>query len=303
MMNRYLSVLLFFLLLSTLYSCEKDFDLVAAGGDARMVMNCQINNGSILKAYVTESSVRDNSSALKPITDAVAELYRNDSFVQMMPFVFTDTLGTFGSYQSQEVALPGNKYTVRVVHPKYGTIQGADTLPLVPNVSSHQLLHYGVYNDGYTAGFKFRLQDDGTSEDYYRVNIWQWGRSMYISNSTQDTIFRDYGYASRPEFTAPLSDTARDFGTFLLFSDKNFNGQNKELVMGFNAYDLHFAIEAYVTVELFHVSRAHYLYHKTLEEYRHSNQDVLVPDVFSNIQNGYGILMSQNVYNMTVQVK
>jgi hypothetical protein len=295
--------LLFLLSLLGLSSCEKDFVLKDPQGETRMVVNCQLDGRSPIKVYVTESSSPINISNITALSDAVTQLYKNDSLIEVLPFVFSDTANTFGLFQSQSYPEPGNKYSVKVIHPKYGIVAAYDTLPMVPVVTTHQLLHYGSGSEGFVSTFRLQFQDDGSEEDYYRLNVWQWGTYITSIHPGSDTVFRGYGYSTRPEPTQPLADTVRDYDTYLLFSDQSFNGQNKELEFKFRGLDLTSTTEGYLTVELYRVSRSHYQYYKTMTEYRNSQQDAEAPAVYSNIQGGYGILMSQSVVSMTERVK
>ncbi|MES2622040.1 MAG: DUF4249 domain-containing protein [Bacteroidota bacterium] len=292
-------VALSFLLVS---GCEKDFMVPEAEGASKLVVNCRLDNQRIIKVYLSESTSPYESAKLKPITDAVVELYSNDSLLGILPFAFTDSAHTFGCYLQNEFARLGNKYSVQITHPRYGVVVAQDIVPALPAVTSHRLIQYGDSTNQYLGQHRFQFQDDASQENFYRINIWQWGKG-YVTDTQGQRVLMDYGYFSRPEVTSQLSDTARDYGAFLLFSDKGFNGQMKEINMHFLTIDLQNVEEGNLVVEFTSVSRAHYLYYKTLEQYHNSPSGYQAAQVFGNISNGYGIFMGEAIYSMHHRVK
>lgn len=289
------------LLAMNVSSCEKDFVVKEQTDAKRMTVNCNFDNYRVFRVYLTQSSSLSGNSSLQPIPDARVELFENDSLIIVLPYVPTDTASTFGAYKSDFSPTPGNKYGIKITHPVYGIVIAEDVLLNLPQINYYAVESYGDYSTNSDVKFRFQLHDDGATEDYYRINLWQWGTQRLMIDSVWQTS--DFSYGAKPELLCDVSDTVRDNGYFLLFSDKNFNGTDKEIKLHFWGVDSAFAEKVNAVVELQHVSKAHYEYYRTLELYQHSGYDAEPVYVYNNINNGYGIFMSSAINSMYVQVK
>lgn len=289
------------LLTMNISSCEKDFVVKDQTDAKRMTMNCNFDNYRVFTVYVTESSSISSNTSLKPITDAHVELFENDSLIAVLSYVPTDTGNTFGSYKTDFFPNPGNNYGIKITHPVYGIVTAEDVLLNLPQINNSALESYGDYTTNNKVVFRFQLHDDGATEDYYRINLWQWGTQRVLIDSIWQTV--DFSSSAKPELLCDVTDTIRDNGYFLLFSDKNFNGTDKEIRLRFFGVDSSYAEHVNAVVELQRVSKAHYEYYRTLELYQHSGYGAEPVHVYNNINNGYGIFMSSAINSMYVQVK
>lgn len=301
-MRGLLYILLFAVLATLLTGCEKDLDIRYLSGDTRMVINCQVDNRQPIKVYVTESIPLTGSAKPTCITGAIVELYKNDSLLQILPFVYTDTGQTFGCYQYPNAGEPGSKYSVKVTHPVFGTGTGADYLPQEPVVTSHGLTYYGDSTTGYQTRYSIKLSDNAGQHSFYRLSVWQWGKRAVI-NPNGDTTIVDYTISSKPRPLGALSDTIRENNSDLLFSDRSFNGQLKQIDFSATGAPLNEVLEAHYLVEISEVSPAHYSYVKTLGLRNDFNTGNGNDNTYSNVQNAYGIFMSRSIYSMYTRVK
>lgn len=283
-------------------SCEKDFVVKEQEQAARMTINCEFDNYSVFKVYVTQSSSLSGLATIVPITNARVELYENDSVLFVLPYVPTDSANTFGSYQSTLIPVSGRSYTVKVIHPVYGIATAKDFLPPLPDVSTYQIDHYGNRQEKNKVFFRLQFHDNPSTTDYYRVNVYTLGKRWVQNTFGDSTIQEDYNWA-RPELISDLTDTVRDNGYFMLFSDKSFNGTDKELKFWFKGIDTARAIEAQVVVRFEQVTTAHYDYYRTLERYHQTDQNEEPVHVFGNIDNGYGIFSGAAIYSEYLTVK
>lgn len=300
-MQRNLYVFFVFVFLLLTAGCEKDFDVTALEGKKKLVVNCMLTSGQPVQVFLTESVSPTAEKNINPVTDARVSLFVNDSFVQILPFVFTDSAQTFGAYKLPYNAVPGSKYMIQVDHTRYDAVSATDTLPAVPVISACRLVSYASSANNYMATFKLTINDAAETSNFYRLNIYQTGR-QYTTNDSGITVINDYGYGSRPEMQTLLQDTARDLNTYLLFSDKGFNGQQKEIEFLVRCIDLNQMVNGTVIIELAAVSDAHYYYYKNLEgraEFGSGSSS----KPYSNIQGGYGIFMGQSVYQNVITIK
>ena len=289
-------------ILISISSCVKEITLPGQSQATKMLVQSLIDNERPIRVFVTESSPVGGSTSINGIAGALVQLYKNDSLLQSLPYVFADSAKTLGVYQYTGFGIPGNKYSVKVSHPKYGVETGTDVLPKLPVVNSWQLIEYGDTSNQFIAKFRLQLQDDGADSNFYRINVSQEGQQFWV-NGVNDTMFEHFELYPRPELSTILSDTIRDYDKYILFSNNNFKGQNKEIDLQFKVADLRNVVHTNLTVEIDHVSFAQYQYFKTVEQYREQSAGYQSAAVFSNIQNGYGIFMTQSIVPMTTAVK
>jgi len=301
-MSKALTYLFVFTLLLNLCSCEKDFVPKEQAGAQKMVVESLLDNVQNIKVYVTESASPNTSSGLNPLRDAMVELYKNGSLLQVLPYVPSDSANTFGAYQYPGLAEPGSRYAITVTQAKYGTATSTDLMPPVPVGSNGQIVYYGTSANDFQTKVHLEFQDNGAEENFYGISVFQYGLNAKVSD-LGDTVFTAYASINRPQLLETVSDTVREYNTALLFSDKSFNGQNKMIDLVTKTIDLKKVYSCSLYVELIEVSRANFNYYKTLEHYQKTNNGSDGAKVFGNIQNGYGIFMSQSVYPMSFVVK
>lgn len=300
-MKKIFAMLIF---IATISSCEKDFIVKEQNTSKGMVINSLFTDAWTISVYLTSSYSSSGSNNIEAITGARVELYEDSIFKEVLTYVPSDTLSTFGSYQSQLVPHAGKKYFIKAIHPLYGIATAEDEIPMPAQIISHDLLQYpDTLNHLSDATLKFKFKDDGSTENYYRINAWVGGTYRYI-NPNGDTIESQYSEGLRPELLTTVSDTVRDNGWFILFSDKNFNGLQEELNLKFNNMPVSNDFSSLnIWVELYTVSKTNFEYHKTLDLYRHTNSNAEPVHVNSNVQNGYGIFAGADFQSIEYVVR
>ena len=274
--------------------CVKDILLDEEFSETKLVVNCLLDVNAPVTVFVTRSGAIDGNFRIQGIGDAVVELFVNDSLTAVLPYVYTDSAHTFGSYIWYQQPVEGNKYAVRVFHPQYGTATAEDRMPLRPAVNQFEILQYGDSTNAYITKFRYTMQDNGTVDDYYRVNIWNEGL-MITGIQAGDTSSEPLSRATRPEPLVELTDTLRDYTINFLFTDKNFSGSTKELVFQFKDIDLSIMHRDTLNIAVGTVSKVHYDFMESIDRANASNYGYESVDVVRNINNGYGIFMSQNM--------
>jgi hypothetical protein len=284
-----------------LSSCEKEFDITQQG-KREMTVNCLLDNLRYIKVYLTQSSFIGESRSSVPIIDARVELYKNDSFVALLNYYPIDSVNNFGSYIFSQFSEPENKYSVKITHPTYGSITGEDYIHRIPVVADYRLYSQVTQNGKNVDAFRFRFTDDVYTENYYLLTIWSIG-SQWRKIGENDSVLERFGVGSRPDLLTSLPDTVRDHEQYILFSDKGFNGLEKEVDFRFTTIDSSTVHTDTLVVELQSVSKTHYDYVKSQTNYRNSSLFSQPSDVFSNIRNGLGIFMTSGIKQMYTTIK
>ena len=282
-------------------SCEKDFNINPQNTGNELAINSLFNDGNQITVYVTKNfPVGSTSNYMTAIPDARVELYENNIFKEIMHYQPSDTQALFGSYVSNLIPAVGKSYTVKTFAANYLNASATDTIPLPAQLITYAVEKYATSGPGPRGKMYMVFKDDPAVENYYRINAWLGGWLRNI-NSLGDTTYSFQFNAVEPYATNEVNDTVRD-GDFLLFSDRGFNGQEKNLQLTFNTINPRNYSSLDLYIELHTVSKAHYQYFKTLNLYRTASSTEPV-FVFNNINNGLGAFVAEHIQTMTFVIK
>jgi hypothetical protein len=284
--------------------CEKDFVIKEQNAAPAMVLNSLFNDAFPLTVYLTTSYKNSGSNTIKSVADAKVELYENGILKELLVYTPSDTAGNLGTYKAQTILVAGNTYKVIASHPVYGTVSAEDAIPVGATITSATLMQYpDTDNVSSSAMLNIGLKDDGSHENYYRVNVFAYGSYTSVTPDG-DTVIIYESFTAKTDPASSLTDTVREYGLVLLFSDKNFNGLQKDLTLnlrnlrGANRYT-----SLTVYAEVFTISKAYFDYQRTMELYQRSNYNSEPVHVYSNIQGGYGIFAAAAYKQLPFVVK
>ena len=297
-MRNYIICLIVLLLIS---SCEKDFNINTGNTGKEVVINSLWNDGGPMYVYLSQPyPVGAPNNNITSIADARIDLYEDSVFKETLHYVPSDTQALFGAYLSNLIPQQGKSYAIKTYEPKYLNAIATDQVPIQAQLITSALEQYADSGINPTGKMYMVFRDNPAVQNYYRINAWAYGKMWYINN-TGDTAYQYQTYAITPYPISAVNDTVRD-GDFFLFSDRGFNGQEKNLELAFSPVDRHNFINLTLSVELHTVSYAHYQYFKTLNLYRNSGSDEPVY-IYNNINNGLGAFVAEHIQAMTFTIK
>lgn len=283
-------------------SCEKDFVVKDQDKLKGMVINCFFNDLQPLTVYLTGSYTSSGSNTITGISDAKVELYEDGVLKEQLAYVPSDTLNRFGAYHSQLIPQAGKKYMVKASHPAYGTVTAEDEIPEPAQLVSQTLISYPD-TFGETARVKFRIKDDASAQNYYRINAWVYYTQRVVDDNG-DTVELSSATGLRATPLSPLLDTLRDTGWYPVFSDRNFNGLEKEIELSIESTPTATKTETMTLyVELYTISKQSFEYYRTVDLYHQTSYNTEPVHVYSNVQNGYGIFAGYAFSRMQFVVK
>jgi hypothetical protein len=299
----------FFLLLciASLVSCEKDFVIQDQALRARMVVNSMFSNTGKMNVYVTSSYAASGSNPIKALDDAIVEVYEDNVFKEQLKFVNSDSVGTFGKFQTTFNPVKGKKYSIKVTQSQFGQADATDEQVIPVQITGNYVTYYpSDSTDNANARVKVAIHDNADKENFYKISFWI--NEQYIEGITTqgDTIIVSCNAYYTPTPITYLTDTTREWGQNLFFSDNNFNGQDKELEFELPAVrSKDKLLSSKLWIEVVTASKTYYNYYKTLELYRQTNNaNSSEPSyVYSNINNGYGIFASYNMQRKSLIIK
>ena len=314
-------IILSILVSSLLFSCE-DMETVVTidipPHEAVLVLNSIVDTDTEVRVLVSHSVGAFEQITPSCITDAEVLLFENNQFVDtlMIDLINTDSVNYYNDFGESQILMnyytsdiipnSGSTYTIKVNHPSYESITASTYIP-------EDIIVYDIQIDTVTdpekIGFSFSFNDNGIQENYYRLKLFSSCMKTWIDDG--DTV--DYGYSGRmimmsndPSFP---SDIPFEGYTFIdqqvIFTDDLFNGQEKNISIDVESKGYRYSDCDTVTIQFSTFSDDTYSYYNSLGE--HSDKGELglfggeVIPVYSNVENGLGVIISVNAQNIQLK--
>ena len=309
------------LVCSLLFSCE-DMETVVTINipphEAVLVLNSIVDTDTEVRVLVSHSVGAFEQITPSCITDAEVLLFENNQFVDtlMIDLINTDSVNYYNDFGESQILMnyytsdiipnSGSTYTIKVNHPSYESITASTYIP-------EDIIVYDIQIDTVTdpekIGFSFSFNDNGIQENYYRLKLFSSCMKTWIDDG--DTV--DYGYSGRmimmsndPSFP---SDIPFEGYTFIdqqvIFTDDLFNGQEKNISIDVESKGYRYSDCDTVTIQFSTFSDDTYSYYNSLEDHSEKGELGLfggeVIPVYSNVENGLGVIISVNAQNIQLK--
>lgn len=307
-----------FLLLATA-SCEKMIEFDIDEVNPMVVVASQNEVDSTAYVRLTYSRFFLDHHDFRVIDNANIQLYVNGTAFNGSP-TFDGNRYLLG-YKPQ----PGDTMSISIDVPGYETVTAGTRVPQRPTISNPQV-QVQPSDDNYYPYVEVRidLTDDGETENYYSVTVYEEARWHYIQYTTDmagDTIAdtTNNGWSYQPiwcemndvvinpntDVTAVLDDDS-DTRDIFFFTDENINGRTHSIPLRFRVYGTN-RTDTTVTSSAYYINheehsyylqvvsynRDTYRYLRTAQAASDENNDLSIfsepTQVYSNINNGIGI--------------
>ncbi len=270
-----------------LFSCEKEIPLDAEQKVPRIVVNSIFGDGDTIYVHVSESRDVLYEGDLPNLTTAVVKLQDANG----------NTLGDFthlgdGIYKlANYIPVAGQTYSLLVSNTGFDQVEAQTKTPAVITISSTDTLRK---NDEMNYSIKF--SDDPSITNYYAIAIEQ----ITIGDFYK---FSDYYFETSEIFTqngsADVDGTK--YGSIFLFSDATFSGGQCDFDAS-NYVPAESIDSTIIVVSLMSLSEDYFKYKLSLEKYQETAGDPFAQpvQVYSNVENGFGIFGGYSVYRDTL---
>lgn len=281
-------------------SCEKEIPLDKEELERRIVVNGLFSAGDTMYIHLSESRDVLYEGDLPDITTASAGLYDSND----------NLLGNFvhqsdGYYKlSDYLPVAGNTYRLKVINSGFDDVSGESEAPSVISVTSVDTMRKGNNME-----YEIKFSDDPSQTNYYAVTI----NTFIIST---DTVTGDVYDFENPFFSTKETFTQNGsadvdgskWGTIFLFSDATFNGGACSFTAQNNIFGntyLNQEDSIWVVVGLRSVSQDYYKYSISYANYQATSGDPFAQpvQVYSNIENGFGIFGGYSGYSQTLIIE
>lgn len=277
----------------SIISCEKVIPFDDNEISPKMAINGIFQSDTTWKIHVSSSKSVIDSASFKNITNAsVFILDGNENIIEEL---IHDTNGFYlGSTSPQE----NFTYNLSIIHPTLDDITSRNEVPSIINLIGIDTA------TSYSNGEKYldltvNFEDPGNASNYYLVETYVIGLGLEIENG--DTL--ESGIDTSRAFMLLNDEVFQDGGSPWkdqgLFNDLLFNGQTKSLEISIPNNDWNWGEAGFIysyryiglRFYLYNISQDYYYYRRSLELYNQTNGNPFAQpvQVFSNIQNGFGI--------------
>jgi hypothetical protein len=237
-------------------------------------------------------------------TDNTYEMYlnngdwRNDTYIDM------------NYYVSNYVPKEDKTYKIEVKHPNFNNIDASTYIP--DDMFIYNLVIDSTSNSD-KINFEFSFDDEANIENYYSISL-----KVSCSKVFEDEYgyFDMYNYGGRVEMNSndpSFPSNSFDFldggyrfqGERAVFNDALFNGQEKRISVDVLTEEFKYSQCDTIKFIFSTFSDESYRYYNSLSEQRVSGElDIFggeVVPVFTNINNGLGILLSKNAQEFNIK--
>ena len=284
-----------------------------------LVLNSIIDTDSEVRVLVSHSVGAFEQIIPSCITDAEVLLFENNQFVDtlMVDLINTDSVYYFNTlgenqilmnyYTSDIIPNSGSTYSVEVNHPNYESITASTYVP-------EDVIIYNIQIDTVTddekIGFSFSFNDDGIQHNSYRLKLFSSCIKTWIDDGDTVEYPLPSGWmmmmSNDPSFPEGIPFEGYTFeGSQVVFTDDLFNGQEKNISIDVESEDFRYSDCDTVTIQFSTFSDDTYSYYNSLGDHSEKGELGLfggeVIPVYSNVENGLGVLISVNAQNIQLK--
>jgi hypothetical protein len=312
------------LVCSLLFSCE-DMETVVTidipPHEAVLVLNSIVDTDTEVRVLVSHSVGAFEQITPSCVTDAEVLLFENNQFVDTLSIdlINTDSVNYYNNsgesqilmnyYTSDIIPNSGSTYKIVVNHQNYESITASTYIP-------EDIIVYNIQIDTVTdpekIGFSFSFNDNGIQENYYRLKLFSSCMKTWINEYDGDTIFSEYVsertvmMSNDPSFPGGIPFGGYTFiDNQVVFTDDLFNGQEKNISIDVESKGYRYSDCDTVTIQFSTFSDDTYSYYNSLGDHSEKGELGLfggeVIPVYSNVENGLGVIISVNAQNIQLK--
>jgi hypothetical protein len=293
---KYIALIFFVLVLS---ACEKEIEIEVKEGVDKMVLNGWFQVGEVPEIKINNSIFIFDRRNSRILTDATVNLFLNGELLGELIYDFDKELYTNKAF----VIVQDGNYEILVEHVAYGIVKSVIQIPtkLSPSEVNIQYKNFIIEENSfpsYSGEIQISIKDPAAEKNYYLVSVLLTDESWY-PNVSEDTIYR-YTYDTYLGTNNNQVKVIYQYGggALILLSDEVFNGNEYSLKL--NSYndlrkdvqtdDSTYYLKREYQIQLHQVNEAFYKYYISLDDNRYPDVFTEPTQVFSNIENGYGII-------------
>ncbi len=236
------------------------------------------------------------------VNNATVLLYKNNSFVDTLSYDSISKMYPLGYQEPFHGPLPGDTYQINIVADGFRQISARTTIPGKVEIISFQIIPAGFIDDlgGAWSEIVLTFNDPPEKTNYYEIVVGtiDFDPRDYYSLFSYEKVITEESY-----YPSPLRIDLKK-PHYLLFKDSSFNGEEKTLSFYYDPpqfmTDKRYISRHLGNIQLKNVSEEYYRFKTSyIQGLYDQEEDFLYGmgepmNVYSNINNGYGIFAGYN---------
>ncbi|MDC1024472.1 DUF4249 domain-containing protein [Flavobacteriales bacterium] len=309
------------------HSCgelETVIDIDIPNHESVLVLNGRLDTDTNVQVLVSSSVGAFDNSNPSMVNDANVILFENGVEIETLTLDTdntyemylnngnwrNDTYIDMNYYVSNYVPKQDKTYKIEVKHPNFNNIDASTYIP--DDMFIYNLVIDSTSNSD-KINFEFSFDDEANIENYYSISL-----KVSCSKVFEDEYgyFDEYNYGGRVELNSndpSFPSNSFDFldggyrfqGERAVFNDALFNGQEKRISVDVLTEEFKYSQCDTIKFIFSTFSNDSYRYYNSLSEQRAGGAlDIFggeVVPVFTNINNGLGVLLSKNAQEFNIK--
>lgn len=290
-----------------LFSCSKEIEIKIPEKKPKIVINSTLVPFTLpipkaLYLDISSSAPVFDTTKNNTIKNAVVLLYTNGNFFDTVHYV--DSVRNYPIKQNFN-PLAGDNLEVRVMKDGYESVTATTKIPSKIIILDTAITSIAYFDEtgGVFSELKITFLDPGNEINFYELAVSNIGYSNYDDPNIYYNLTSEDEIITSESYYPSLLSFENDKPRHLPFNDKKINGQEHTLTVYYmppidpvNGY-----INAhYISIHLRNITEDYYKFKTTMIKQMYGKtEDILYGtaepiNVFSNIQNGYGIFSGFN---------
>jgi len=298
---------------------ETVIDLEIPAHDPVLVLNGRLDTDTNIRVLISKSVGAFDTISPSMVNDANVLLFENNQFIDTLsldlfntiyPYIYDGNWDTYGSiemnyYNSSYIPIKNKTYTIEVNHPNYTSISGTTYIPedvIMNNISIDSTSNNDKIN------FQFSFDDNINQDNFYSLSLKVSCSKEIYGGDTYDYGGRVEMFSNDPSFPTQGDEILAGYtfsGEKAIFTDALFNGQQKNISIDVFPEDFRYNDCDTIKFIFSTFSDDSYKYYNSLSDHRNNGGlDIFggeVVPVYTNINNGLGILISKNAQEVYIK--
>jgi hypothetical protein len=282
----------------------------------KLVVNAILTADSIWNIQVSQSKFILDTIRFESIENATVEVYHQGQFLMnltdFVPSGFANGIGYYTNLNTTIRPIAGESYTIKVAAPNFGNTIANDVIPIGSAVSN---INYNLeigekrnFDYPIEGQISFTINDAVSTNDFYVVRLFY--ESDYIqTNRVIGTVIQLLDSISTKKLNYnidfPTATRSIIFDRNSVFSDEFFNGTARIFNLQINDdLELKSHEPDILYLQIINLSKIYYDYALDFNEQLRASQDPFAEPfpVFSNVENGFGIVVGQVVQTFVIEL-
>jgi hypothetical protein len=273
-------------------ACEKESKMYIPYDGDKIVLNSLIQPDSLIYIRVTQSKeVRESGNLQFPeLSNATVTMYENGI---ALPTPQWQVINGFGYYVSEGVAKEGKQYSIGVEYKGLTAVSGADSTPGRPVIRD-------AYAQRSINRLHFTLNDNAAETNYYSIRFFNADsvNGVLVANRIDTVRCR-----LDPNFDNNFIDIiGNNYYSEIIIPDKEINGKETSFVLQTQKQ----VTASHMILEVRGLTEGAYKYLQATYSQRQDDKTELTlypVNIYSNVQNGYGIVAGVNARVLSFKVE